>query len=211
MLFARKILINCPCCNSETNYYKTPIATFNMNLKTDLSYSRGGNRPAISHCKNCDYIYFDKTIFLDNNELKIFINSKEYKELFNTYYKIKSFYIIFKIYEYMQQDKNSIDTLLLFNYYYTKDLKDLYLLLKNYININLVENSNKELFKMKMLEGEYFRRIGDFEKAKNIFESIVKLSKDFNGLSYFQLKLIKNKNTNLEIYKEDMGVFKILC
>ena len=111
----------------------------------------------------------------------------------------------------MQQDKNSIDTLLLFNYYYTKDLKDLYLLLKNYININLVENSNKELFKMKMLEGEYFRRIGDFEKAKNIFESIVKLSKDFNGLSYFQLKLIKNKNTNLEIYKEDMGVFKILC
>jgi len=203
--------IACPNCGKQIKMtYKGSQLV--LSHKTDLrSVVKSTPIPFITSCKYCKYTFFDENVELDKKLLSTYIQSDEYLNIFKKYKSIKNFLIIYHIYKNQKLEAKKLNLALLYTYYISNDLDDLRFLVKNY-KIFLEKNTEitRDTLFANILIGEYHRRISDFITAKTIFEKIKTMNNDVNSgfvsmcinISIFQLKLIADKNSNLEIYDE---------
>jgi len=197
----------CPSC-AETIEVSCINSQCFVSYKTDLSCV-GACRatPIIVNCQYCKYIFFDEEIGLDKKYLNTYIKSSKYLELYKKYKDSKPFIIIYNIYKNQEKAVEEINSTLLFNYYDTKKINDLKLLIDNYLTfVKLYRGQEKDeayLF-ANMLIGEYYRRTSQFDKAMDIFSKIknmdVNFENKFIGMCDFQIKLISEVNIDLITY-----------
>jgi tetratricopeptide (TPR) repeat protein len=200
--------IQCPNCNKEINIsYKS--SQYIVNHKTDFScLGACTSTPFTNTCENCNYVFFDENKKFKEESLSSYIESDKYLELYKEHEDSKPFFIIYNIYKDQGKSQEETNLVLLYNYYKTNEMDDLKLLVDNY-DVFLKTNSKKDevyLF-ANMLIGEYYRRIGEFEKAKEIFikvKNIDTLENNYIPMCEFQLNLISEKNMKLEEYYQKL-------
>ncbi len=186
-IFIEKKCLN---CGLDIKTYQKP--TLNCRLKTDLSGINFNYLPPINICHSCNYIFYED-IKLNKKELNEYLQNKSYLSLFLMYKDIKPFFLVKYIYENQKESQKRINETLLYNYYYTENIDDLKYLVSNYKFLDVA-------WKEKMIIGEYFRQINEFQKANEIFNNLLEcdnLKRDFIYLCEFQLELIELKNNNL--------------
>jgi tetratricopeptide (TPR) repeat protein len=196
-LIVKKNKVKCKNCQLEINITEIPCIAGIFGINTDLrSDGFGLKTPRIIKCKRCFYIFCDKRLNVDKNLLDAYIKSGEYKNLLR--YEEKKYLVIYNIYKNIGLSLKMQNKILLYNYYDTKKLDDLKLLANGY-KLFLQEHTQKDkdfLF-ANMMIGEYYRRVGEFEKAKDIFTKLLDLdvSIEFDVVykCRFQLKLIEDK------------------
>jgi len=125
--------------------------------------------PILYKCPNCNYVYFEKRS-LDDSELKQldrYLNSKEYAKLFEEYYEVNPWYLVYIIYSNTNRTNDETAQVLLTLYLNTLKMNDLEALCGCYTNIQR-EKGNKDFqyFFMLLMQSEFWRRHTDFHEAK---------------------------------------------
>jgi hypothetical protein len=203
--------IECPNCGKQIKMtYKGSQSV--LSHKTDLrSVGKSTPTPFINSCKYCKYTFFDENVEFDKKLLYEYIQSDEYLNIFKKYKSIKNFLIIYHIFKNQKMEAKKLNITLLYTYYISNELDDLKFLVENY---KIFLETNTEITGdtsfANMIIGEYHRRTGDFSTAKPIFEKIKTMNNHASSsfvsmcinMSNFQLKLIADKNSNLEVYDE---------
>ena len=184
--------IKCPCCKKDlTIRYAT--SGYRDGIMSDLSgIGPCRQAPSAIICKYCQYTFYypDKT--KDKTALKEFIFSDKYKKLVKKYLSMPH-YLIYQIYE--EQKASAEDKLmtLLFNYYSSSYLDSFK------IFVQYIEDSKPEHIEYEFLRGEYYRRIREFDKAKEIFLSIKQLkTDDLKKHCDLQLQFIEQQDDSLQ-------------
>ena len=189
--------VKCKNCQLEVNITEVSCSAGRFGIKTDLR--AGGfavKTPPVIKCKRCFYIFCDKRLTINEKLLDVYIKSGEYKNLLR--YEEKKYLVIYNIYKNIRLSLEMQNKILLYNYYDTKKTDDLKLLADGY-KLFLQEHTqeDKDFLFANMMIGEYYRRVGEFEKAKDIFTKLLDLdiSIDFDVVEKckFQLELIEKK------------------
>ena len=193
--------LECPICE-ETIVSSKMLSCTVMGLRTDLAmvgFCR--SYPDIHICQNCNYVYTDKTLKVDKTKIKKLLASPSYKELFMKHShrneEYNPFKNIYKIYQYLEIDIYKQHHILLYSYYMDESLKNFKYFIDE-IEKDLTLYKGKIIFRFPIdfYRGEYYRRIGEFNQAKEIFEKIIKEYKEekFLKIANFQLQLIAQKD-----------------
>lgn len=170
------------------------------------------NSPIINVCTFCNYVFIDcHQSIIKKKLLQGLVNSLWYSDLYNRHYKSQPFYLLFGLYKILGLSAGLQNEMLRYNYYGSNKIKDLELLCEQYeILLQSYDKLDGLYFFMQLMIGEYNRRTRQFEKAKDIFMKLKQTTKsdmDERELQLihkrcdFQLKLLKQKNDKLEIYK----------
>ncbi len=193
--------LKCPICE-ETIFGSEMSSGFVMGLKTDLA--RIGlciAYPNANICKHCNYVYIDKRLKVNKTKVKKLLATPSYKELFLKYSNIEKGYnpfkIIYKIYQYLEIDIYKQHLMLLYSYYKDNSLKNFKQLIDEIEkDLTLYQNHLLKGYPIDFYRGEYYRRIGEFTQAKEIFEQIVKENREekYLKIANFQLQLIAQKD-----------------
>ena len=194
--------LECPICE-ETIVSSKMLSFTVMGLRTDLAmvgFCR--SYPDIHICQNCNYVYIDETLKVDKIKVKKLLTTPSYKELFIKYANkekdnFNPFKILYKIYQYLEIDIYEQHFILLYSYYMDNSLKTFkYFIDKVEKDLTLYKGKIIFRFPIDFYRGEYYRRIGQFNQAKEIFEKIIKEYQDENFLKIanFQLQLITKKD-----------------
>ena len=206
----------CPICK-ETTLPAGIILPKYIGLKTDLDvvelhhpyplknivklYSPSTVSFICPHC-NYAYIWADDSLKIDKTKVKKLLAKPSYKELFKKYSDRKKksfnpFKIIYKIYQYLEIDIYEQHLMLLYSYYKDNSLKNFKQLIDEIEKeLTLYENHLLNGYPIDFYRGEYYRRIGEFTQAKEIFEKIIKENREesYLKIANFQLKLIAQKD-----------------
>ena len=171
-------------------------------LKNIIKYDFYCTVPFI--CPHCNYvlIWADKALKIDKIKVKKLLATLSYKELFKKYSDSKKksfnpFKIIYKIYQYSEIDIYKQHLMLLYSYYKDNSLKNFKQLIDEIEkDLTLYKNQLLKCYPIDLYRGEYYRRIGEFTQAKEIFEKIIKENREesYLKIANFQLKLIAQKD-----------------
>ena len=202
--------LECPICE-ETIVSSKMLSCTVMGLRTDLAMvGLCRSYPDVHICQNCNYVYIDETLKVDKTKVKKLLASPSYKELFIKYSNKKKdnfnpFKILYKTYQYLEIDIYEQHFILLYSYYMDDSLKNFKYFIDE-IEKDLTLYKEKIIFRFPIdfYRGEYYRRIGQFNQAKEIFEKIIKKYQDENFLKIanFQLQLITQKDREPRTIKE---------
>ncbi len=196
--------VKCNNCQLDVNITEVPCSAGRFGIKTDLR--AGGfavKTPPVIKCKRCFYMFCDKRLIVNEKLLDVYIKSGEYKNMLKLEEE-KKYLVIYNIYKNIGLSLEMQNKILLYNYYATKETDDLKLLADGY-KLFLKEHTqeDKDFLFANMMIGEHYRRVGKFEKAKNIFINLLDLdvSIEFDVVykCRFQLKLIEDKHQR--VYK----------
>ncbi len=197
--------VKCNNCQLDVNITEVPCSAGRFGIKTDLR--AGGfavKTPPVIKCKRCFYMFCDKRLNVNENLLDVYIKSGKYKNLLR--HEEKKYLVIYNIYKNIGLPLKMQNKILLYNYYDTKKTDDLKLLADGY-KLFLQEHTqeDKDFLFANMMIGEYYRRVGEFEKAKDIFIKLLDLDVSIeSGIvekCRFQLGLIEIKHQR--VYKFD--------
>lgn len=200
-MIVKKVELQCPNCHAKIKILKAPHSAGHFGSRTDLSGAGLALiTPSISECRRCGYLFCDPKLVVDKEKLNSYIRSDEYKSLLKS--EDKKFLIVYSIYKNVGLPLKMQNKILLYNYYKTKEIEYLKLLADNYISfLNEHVVQDKDFLFSKMMIGEYYRRIEEFEKSKEIFLELVnlKISKEYEVVDKckFQLHLIAEKDKEL--------------
>ncbi len=193
--------VACKNCHLEVTIGVMPCSAGTFGLTTDLR--AGGfavKSPPVIKCKRCFYMFCDRRLTVNKKLLHVYIKSGEYKNLLRD--EEKKYLVIYNIYKSIGLSIEMQNKILLYNYYATKEIADLKLLADGY-RVFLYEHKqeDKDFLFANMMIGEYYRRVGEFEKAKDIFTKLLDLDItiefDVAEKCMFQLELIKDQHQNM--------------
>lgn len=159
-------------------------------------------------CQECNYLFYDENKFFPKELLNSYINSEEYKYIVKKYCN-SEFLVIYHIYKHFKQTQDDLLKLLVYNYQqrYKSNMLDFKLLIDTYKEYSSPSDIKDEKYIFfHMLIGEYNRRNGYFDKAKEVFTEIkyiLELNSEyadiFTEMCDFQFELIANKDNELRI------------
>jgi hypothetical protein len=170
--------IQCPCCgnNIEWSYIASGYSRGNY---TDLScFGNCSSEPSITTCCHCNYCFYDTSLQFDREAMKIYLQSEDYNDIYKKERHNNTFLIIYNIYKYFNFSPLQTTMTLYFNYISSdrnelKHFKLLYEHCELLMDLDEFKNKNHQyVHRIYKLMGEYNRRIGNFEKAKEIFLSL---------------------------------------
>jgi len=201
-LIIKNSKVKCKNCQLEVNMTEVPCSAGRFGINTDLRTDGFAVKtPPVIKCKRCFYMFCDKRLIVNEKLLHVYIKSGEYKNLLR--YEEKKYLVIYNIYKNIGLPLKMQNKILLYNYYDTKKTDDLKLLADGY-KLFLQENiqQDKDFLFANMMIGEYYRRVGEFEKARDIFTKLLGLdtSLEFEVINKckFQLELIENKEQGVQ-------------
>jgi len=176
-MLIRKIVLECPNCgnNFKASYISS---SFTLSHNTDLScIGLCRSTPFLYECKQCKYIFLETHPNLNKEKLNNLISSDEYQTIYKRYIDKNRFLIVHFIYINMQRSILEINQILLLNYYSTKRIDDLKLLVENYkIYINEYQYHNQvvdgHILFANALLGEYYNVPLCQDHLKILFYSI---------------------------------------
>lgn len=199
----KKCKLECPICEGLIRSSQM-LSCFVFGLQTDLA-KKGlcVSYPNVHSCSHCNYVYIDKTLNVDKTKVKKLLSTPSYQELFMKYSNsdeddFNKFKIIYEIYQYLEIDIYQQHLILLYSYYNGDSLKNF----KYFINeiekeLPLYNNHLLKGYPIDFYRGEYYRRIGAFNQAKELFEKLIKKEKEnqaYLKIANFQLQLIEQKD-----------------
>lgn len=207
--------IPCPNCNKTIEItYKS--SQYISGFKTDFSnLGACTSTPFYNTCNYCKFVFYDENIKFNKKILNNYIKSNQYISIYKKYIEKNPFYLIYSIYKNQKILQKEINFALLYNYYYTSTISDFELLIDHYIKfLETYTKIDEDFIFTNIMIGEYNRRIGKLNEAKNIFIKIKYIAlkfkeEDDNDTSFvkmcdFQLKLIAEGDYSLETYYEKL-------
>ena len=199
----RKYTIKCPIC--DKNFLSATVSScFVFGQTTDLArVGLAFSYPEVHSCQHCKYVYIDENLDIDKIKVQKLLMTDAYQELYEKYSdtdkdSFNQFKIIYEIYRSLEIDIYAQHSILLYSYYKDNSLKNFkYLIDEIEKDLTLYKEHLLNCYPIDFYRGEYYRRIGEFNKAQEIFEKIIKEYKEekYLKIANFQLQLIAQKDT----------------